>query len=302
MTTRELRGDRWPKGTENKGTKTTRGRDNKGTELLTQNRLYDINYVEVFYMSRMPRKRSKSGIYHIIMRGINRHMVFAEKSDSIKFIQTVQRYREICEYSLFAYCIMGNHVHLLLKEGKEPLETVMRRICGSYVFWYNRKYNRIGPLFQDRFKSEPVEDEGYFLTVLRYIFQNPVKAGIVDKTENYAGTNYSHYTKENGWSDTDFALDIFETDRAKAVKSFICYVNQENEDVCLDAQDKKQLNDVEAIKLIKKVCKVKHGQDLQKLENQQRNGYLEELKKTHGLSVRQIERLTGISRGIIQKI
>ena len=118
MTTRELRGDRWPKGTENKGTKTTRGRDNKGTELLTQNRLYDINYVEVFYMSRMPRKRSKSGIYHIIMRGINRQGV-AEKV--IAQIYSDRSDIEKLRIQPFAYC-MGNHVHLLLKEGKEPLE------------------------------------------------------------------------------------------------------------------------------------------------------------------------------------
>jgi len=75
-----------------------------------------------------------------------------------------------------------------MREGKEPLETVMRRICGSYVFWYNKKYDRIGYLFQDRFKSEPVEDDVYFLVVLRYIFQNPIKAGITNRVKNYKWT------------------------------------------------------------------------------------------------------------------
>ena len=90
-------------------------------------------------MPRVPRSRSKSGIYHIIMRGINRQSIFEDEEDCVRFIETLQKYKEICEYKLYAYCLMGNHLHLLLMEGKEPLEQVMRRICGSYVFWYNRK-------------------------------------------------------------------------------------------------------------------------------------------------------------------
>ncbi len=74
---------------------------------------------------------------------------------------------------------MGNHIHLLLKEEKEELGIIMRRIGSSYVYWYNWKYKRCGHLFQDRYKSEAVEDERYLLTVLRYIYQNPLKAGLV---------------------------------------------------------------------------------------------------------------------------
>ncbi len=229
-------------------------------------------------------------------------MVFKDEEDAAKFLYTLQKYKDVCEYRLFAYCLMGNHVHLLLEEGKEPLETVMRRICGSYVLWYNKKYSRVGYLFQDRFKSEPVEDNAYYLTVLRYIFQNPVKAGIVTRIEKYPWTNYSHYLTGGNWTDTDFALDVFDTDRTPAVRKFKDYINIENDDVCLDLQESKRLNDSEAIKLIKDVCKVDRVQDLQVLEINRRNNYVKELKQKHCLSVRQIERLTGISRGIIQRI
>jgi len=119
---------------------------------------------------RAARIKSENGIYHIIMRGINRQVLFETDQDCTRFIETLQRYKEICKYKLYAYCLMSNHVHLLIRECEEPLETVMRRICGSYVLWYNKKYDRIGYLFQDRFKSEPVADDIYFLTVLRYIF------------------------------------------------------------------------------------------------------------------------------------
>lgn len=252
-------------------------------------------------MPRAARIKSKSGIYHIIMRGINRQILFEENEDCIKFIQTLQKYREICKYKLYAYCLMGNHLHLLLMEGTEPLENIMRRICSSYVIWYNKKYDRVGYLFQGRFKSEPVEDDAYFLTVLRYIFQNPVKAGIVTKIEDYIWTNYIDYIEGSNKTDTKFVLDIFNTNREKAVRSFIEYINKANDDKCLDMPEKRQLTDEDAKKIIQDHCHVEHVLDLQKFEVYKRNEYLKELKNDFGLSIRQIERLTGIGRGIIQR-
>lgn len=113
-------------------------------------------------MPRVPRIKSASGIYHIVMRGINRQIIFKEAEDSIKFIKILKKYREICAFDIYAYCLMGNHVHLLIREGYEPLGNIMRRICGSFVLWYNKKYSRVGYLFQGRFRSEVVEDESYF--------------------------------------------------------------------------------------------------------------------------------------------
>ncbi len=254
-------------------------------------------------MPRASRIKSESGIYHIIMRGINRQTLFLDDEDCTKFIQTLQRYREICGYKLFAYCLMGNHVHLLLCENNEPLEIFMRRICGSYVFWYNKKYDRIGYLFQDRFRSEPVEDDTYFVTVLRYIFQNPIKAGIVNKINNYKWTNHNDYIGINIMTDTDFVLNIFnEIDKEKALKSFIEYINQENGDECMDMPEKWQLTDDEALKIIKSCCNVEHGIDLQNFDIGKRNEYLKILRNKFNMSIRQIERLTGISRGIIQNL
>ena len=88
---------------------------------------------------------------------------------------------------------MGNHIHLLIKPEKEPLEQVFKRIGGRYVYWYNVKYQRVGHLFQDRFKSEPVEDDSYFLTVIRYIHQNPVKAGLCKNIKDYKYSSYAEY-------------------------------------------------------------------------------------------------------------
>lgn len=251
-------------------------------------------------MPRESREKSASGIYHIIMRGINYQSLFEEDEDRVKFIQIIQKYRKICGFKLYAYCLMSNHLHLLLLEGKEPLGTLMRRICSSYVLWYNNKYGRIGYLFQGRFKSEPIESQVYFLTVLRYIFQNSIKAGIVKKVQNYVWTNYMDYLEGSDNSDTDFALSIFQSDRRKAISNFIQYINRNNDDKCLDMAEKRRISDDEAQKIIREHLRIQHAIDIQKYDIGKRNECLRELKQVNGLSIRQIERLTGVGKWIIQ--
>ena len=127
-------------------------------------------------MPRQARKRSNTQIYHAMLRGINQQQIFEDNEDYAKFIQVIRDCKSLSGFQLFAYCLMGNHIHLLLKETNEPIEQIFRRIGSRYVYWYNVKYQRVGHLFQDRFKSEPIETNEYFLTVLRYIHQNPIKA------------------------------------------------------------------------------------------------------------------------------
>lgn len=88
---------------------------------------------------------------------------------------------------------MGNHIHLLIQESTEPIEQIMKRITTRFVYWYNIKYQRVGHSFQDGFKSEPVEDDRYFLTVIRYIHQNPIKSGICKKVKDYPYCSYNEY-------------------------------------------------------------------------------------------------------------
>ncbi|MBE6563266.1 MAG: hypothetical protein E7660_05975 [Ruminococcaceae bacterium] len=131
-------------------------------------------------MPRQARIKSKSGIYHVMLRGINQQQIFEEPEDYYKFLEIVEEYKAVSEFELYAYCLMGNHIHLLIKENKEPIEQIFKRIGGKFVYWYNIKYQRVGHLFQDRFKSEPVETNDYLLTVIRYIHQNPLKESTGD--------------------------------------------------------------------------------------------------------------------------
>ena len=245
-------------------------------------------------MPRQARRNSESGIYHIMLRGINQQQIFEDEEDGFRFLETLSKYKEQCGYEIYAYCLMGNHVHILLKEGKENLTLVLKRIAGSYVYWYNWKYRRCGHLFQDRFKSEPVEDDAYFLTVIRYIHQNPIKAGICKNIDGYKFSSYNEYINKPNLVNVDFCLGIIDKEQ------FIEFNNEFNDDICLDIRDNDfRLTDDEALKIIWKICKCKSVSDFQKFDKIKRNYYIEKLYK-HGLSIRQISRLTGLSRKIVE--
>ncbi len=108
-------------------------------------------------MPRRARLKSASGIYHIMLRGANKQEIFHDDEDCRYFLTTIKRYKVISGMDIYGWCLMNNHVHLLLKEGQEEIATTMKRIGVTYVYHYNCKYKTVGHLFQDRFKSENVE-------------------------------------------------------------------------------------------------------------------------------------------------
>lgn len=247
-------------------------------------------------MPRQPRQKSESGIYHIMLRGINQQVIFEEDEDCDKFLETLEKYKAVSGYRIYAYCLMSNHIHILLKVEKEDLEQIMKRIAGSYVYWYNWKYYRKGHLFQDRFKSEPVEDDEYFLTVMRYIHQNPVKSEIVNSVSEYKYSSYYEYEKESQIVDTEFAFSIL------SKENFLLFNNKINDEKCLDIEEVSfRLSDADAKEIIRKISKCESAIEFQMLDSEKRNSYLKKLK-LKGMSIRQISRLTGISFAIIRKI
>ena len=247
-------------------------------------------------MPRQARKHAESGIYHVMFRGIDRQLIFEDKQDYLFLLEILQECKEFCNFELYAYCFMGNHVHLLIKVLDNNLESIMKRISGRYVYWYNVKYKRIGHLLQDRFKSEPVEDDSYFLTVLRYIHQNPVKAKLCKKPEDYPYSSYLSYISKDDLVDTQFALDILVLDE------FIKFNNTPNSDDCLDVASpmRQAVTDDQARVIIKKVSSCGTIVEFQTLDEKKKSYYI---KKIHekGVSVRQLSRLTGSSKGMVEK-
>jgi REP element-mobilizing transposase RayT len=252
--------------------------------------------MEVVKMPRRARQKSESGIYHIILRGINRQIIFEDEEDNNKLLELLKRYKEVCEYKLYAYCFMGNHIHLMIKVEKEGIDKVIKRVGGSYVYWYNKKYNRSGHLFQDRFRSEVVENDRYFLTVLRYIHQNPVKAGLCKCVADYKYSSYSDFiNRDSGLMETEYVFSIIDK------KMFIELNDERNNDSCMELEEKvARINDSDAMVTIQNVSGCSNTTEFQALDENRRNQYIRELKK-NSLSARQISRLTGISYGIIRK-
>lgn len=231
-----------------------------------------------------------------MLRGINRQQIFEDTEDCYKFLAILTEYKEICAYSIYAYCLMGNHVHLLLKEGTESLEQVFKRVCGKFVYWYNAKYQRAGHLFQDRFKSEPVDSQEYLQTVLRYIHQNPVKAGLCKKVSDYAYSSYAAYLGGDDLVDTSWILGIW------SIEEFIELNEAIVEADCIDIREKPEfrLTDEQASALMFKISKCKNATQFQELEPIKRDKYLKKLRQD-GVSIRQLSRTTGISIGVIRK-
>ena len=124
-------------------------------------------------MPRSARRLSATDTYHVMLRGINRQQIFMDDEDCRRFVRILSDCKQLSGFELYAWCLMPNHIHMLIHVQNEPLEKIIKRIGSRFVWWYNMKYERVGHLFQDRYRSEPVEEDAYFLTVLRYILPIP---------------------------------------------------------------------------------------------------------------------------------
>ena len=136
-------------------------------------------------MTRQPRRPSETGVHHVMLRGVNRDAIFLENEDFERFLRALQDSKAASGSAVLAYCLMTNHVHLVLHTEKEPIGVVMKRLGVRYASWFNRKYGRVGHVFQDRFASKPIEDDAYLSAVLPYIWNNPVVAGMAARPEAY---------------------------------------------------------------------------------------------------------------------
>ncbi|WP_432662549.1 transposase [Wukongibacter baidiensis] len=253
-------------------------------------------------MVRKAREKSSTGIYHIMLRGINKQDIFNDDEDRMKFIETLEKYKKVSEYEVYGYCLMSNHIHLLIKEGKEPISNTMKRIGVSYVYWYNIKYERYGHLFQDRYKSEKVEDDKYLMVVLRYIHQNPLKAGMVESIDKYKWSSYGDYVEgKSTLINIGFIYNILNTNLNKAKDIFREFMNEVNEDKCLDVNFRKRpMSDEEAKKIIKETVHLDNPQMLQQMSKTERDAIIRKLKEKD-ISIRQLARITGLGRRVIEK-
>ena len=243
------------------------------------------------------RKQSSTGIYQVMLRGVNRQQIFLDKEDCTYFLESLYVCKQISRFKLYAYCLMGNHVHLLINAKEEPVDMIMRRLGSKYVYWYNSKYERIGHLFQNRFKSEPVETDTYFLTVLRYIHMNPVKAGIVSEPGEYVWSSYREYFEGGQLIDTKLVMSMLDAEE------YVRWHHEPNDDACMDVDDdrgRQAVSDADVMELLTKLTGCHDAAGFVRLPEYQQMLCAKELQAA-GASIRQIGRLTGCGKSRVER-
>ena len=251
-------------------------------------------------MPRSLRIKSLTNIYHIMIRGVNKEIIFYDTADKKKFLQILKYYLSKYSVEIIAYCLMNNHVHFLLKS-KEDFSKFMQCIQTVYATYFNKKYKRIGHLFQDRFKSIPVEEERYLLECVRYIHQNPVKANI-STIEKYKWSSYNEYIKNSKLVNTDLILKLFSTEKETAINNYKKYMNIiSNESDIRNVGIEEKISDNDAIKFIEDFFKVKIDA-IRKMKIVERNILLTKIVSLEVMNILQISRITGINRNILREI
>lgn len=231
-----------------------------------------------------------------MLRGIDKRDLFLKDSDYQKFIDYIHKARDKSEFTIYAYCLMTNHIHILIKTETETQDIgdVVRRITVGYAQYHNIQYGRTGHLFQNRFRSEAVDNDAYFLTVLRYIHQNPLKAGMVTNIEDYRWSSTRAYLgAENILVETRFALGFF-----RDAQHFETFMKQTNNDLCLEYNPRRRYTDEDLREVISTFVDIT---SLRGLDIVSRDKVLAEIKEVTTSSNRQLERVLNIGRGIIGK-
>jgi len=255
-------------------------------------------------MARLARVISQTRLYHVIFRGICRQNIFEELQDYEKMLELIVRIKREFQYDVYAYCLMTNHAHLFIKEKNVgDISKIMSKILSQYAAWFNKKYSRSGALFGDRYKSEAIEDYRYLFSLVRYIHQNPLRAGMVSKLNEYKWSSYNDYIKANGNSltDTEFILNQFSNDRDRAVELFKNF-NGQVEDSDFSIADGRRKSEDSIKRIIMSLIDGEQPHTIKSMPKDKRNLIIYKLYKNKGLSKNTIERATGISRGTIIKI
>lgn len=251
---------------------------------------------------RSARLRGESDIYHVVARGVGRQIIFEDDYDRLCFLRLLGQELEEHDGALLAWCLMDNHVHLLLRLELDKLSQLVRTVNSSYAIHFNKRHDRVGHLFQGRFSSEPVDSEPYLLMVIRYIHQNPVRAGTSDTCDSYRWSSYhALVTGEEGAVPVarDDVIDLF-----GGIGELVEFHSRLDESItCLDVNrgGRRYLEDEDARIVATSVLGDMRLEEVASLPRGRRDAAIRAMLSAR-LSIRQVERLTGVSRGIVAAV
>jgi REP element-mobilizing transposase RayT len=174
-------------------------------------------------MARPPRLEVSGALYHVTARGNERRAIFHDDTDREEYLARIAQCREKSRFQLLAYCLMTNHVHLVIRTGPEPLSRIMARLHSIYAGWFNRRHNRVGHLFQGRYKAFLVQKDRYLHSLIRYVHRNPVQARVARSASDYAWSSDRFLRRGKGpdWLDVDPLLALLDESRRAAVRRYV---------------------------------------------------------------------------------
>lgn len=182
-------------------------------------------------MPRQARLDAPDALHHVMVRGINKIAIFIDDHDRESFIERLHINLNDCGCSVYAWSLMDNHLHLLIKSGGRGLSSLMRKQLTWYAVYFNHKYHRSGHLFENRYKSTICEEERYLLALIRYIHFNPMRAGIVKTLEELDQYKWSGHSvimgnQKREWMATRYVLAQFGGALKKAKTAYRRFVEE----------------------------------------------------------------------------
>jgi len=244
-------------------------------------------------MPRTAREKSSVGLYHVLLRGAEGRIIFADDEDCVRFLETLRHAREGDSFLLYVYCLMGSHAHLLIKEASIPIDQAFKRVGASYAHYYNARYGQTGRLFQDRFQSEALNDNPHFLDTMRFICQNPVKAGLSKTMFAYPWLGCSGVTESHGL--------LYNPDAMKEEKrrELVTFLRAPCEFDHLEVKGPGRLSDEKAAEQLQRIANCPPS-EIAALDRPKRTSILCTAHDA-GISIRQLARLTGLGKTVVER-
>jgi len=182
-------------------------------------------------MPRQARLDAPNTLHHVMVRGIERTTIFQDDTDRADFVARLAAPAEHGALTVYAWALLPNHAHLLVRTGSRPLPRSMRSLLTGYAAAFNRRHHRVGHLFQNRYKSIVVEEDPYLLELTRYIHLNPLRAGLVRSVAKLNGYPWTGHAAilgrgERAWHDRETILAYFGKRRREAAKRYEAFVRE----------------------------------------------------------------------------
>ena len=243
------------------------------------------------------RKMSESGFYHVIVKGDGGRILFEGEDDRRRFLDLLEASMSEEKVNIHAYCLMENHVHLLVEDPDRRLSAFMKMLDERYAMYFAKRTGRVGHVFQGRYWSEPVEGDAYFLSALRYIHLNPV-VGRICRARDYRWSSYSAYLGGSSFATTDLALSLlgghrqFEAFMASGPSPALPFPG---------SKLRSHLGPDELFRVAEDILGPGSVATISGLDKKSRNEKISILLHA-GLSEREVARLTGVGRSIIHRV